>query len=776
MRYFNPVGLVGLVGFVCLASAPPSFAAMPPGTDVSEQTRQLVEADWLRQDGEKALSPDHIADLLNRAEALAARLHVSKDFAERLDACKNDLAAIEKTKDAPESDRKSLYSRVRGTLREIAFRNPLLQEIDKLLFIKQHQPTGVYHMCDQFYGCNAVAGGGLYVLVDPFGDGPKLVDLLENATVENGRLQGRKLTGGFLSPEVSFDGTTILFAHSECGATDTYQWTKECCFHLFQVNADGTGLRQLTDGIKDDFDPCFLPGGRIAFISLRRGGYLRCGRHCPTYTLYSMEPDGSDIVCLSFHETHEWQPSVDHDGMLVYTRWDYVDRDTNVAHHIWTCYPDGRDPRSFHGNYPEKRETRPWMEMDIRAIPGSHKYVATAGAHHGNALGSLVLIDRREQDNLEMSQLTRLTPKTPFPEAEGGKQNIAKLSRYGTPWPLSEKDFLCVYDVNAVNHGIYWIDADGNKELVYRDPAIRCMSPMPLTPRPMPPVIPTATTQFASAKDQDRPATIAVMNIYDADFEWPEGTVIKELRIIQVLPKTTPAPNDPRIGIGNQAGARAVLGTVPVEEDGSVFFEAPVGKAIYFQALDASGMAVQSMRSVTYVHPGEQLTCQGCHERKLRSVGQSLNTPKALLREPSNIRPEPEGSNPFSYVRLVQPVLDAKCVECHRQKEAVDLTGEPAGDFGWTRSYHNLAEKFGYYFDSTNGSIARDGSRTVPGGFGAKGALLLPYIRGEHYGVQLTEEERRRITLWLDANSDFFGAYEETQAQTAGKIVVPALD
>ena len=45
--------------------------------------------------------------------------------------------------------------------------------------------------------------------------------------------------------------------------------------------------------------------------------------------------------------------------MLVYTRWDYVDRDTNIAHHIWICYPDGRDPRRFHGNYPAPPEGRP---------------------------------------------------------------------------------------------------------------------------------------------------------------------------------------------------------------------------------------------------------------------------------------------------------------------------------------------------------------------------------------------------------------------------------
>ena len=82
-----------------------------------------------------------------------------------------------------------------------------------------------------------------------------------------------------------------------------------------------------------------------------------------------MMPDGSDIICLSYHETHEWHPSVDNDGMMVYTRWDYVDRDTNIAHHIWICFPDGRDPRSFHGNYPDRRESRPWMEMPSAPSP-----------------------------------------------------------------------------------------------------------------------------------------------------------------------------------------------------------------------------------------------------------------------------------------------------------------------------------------------------------------------------------------------------------------------
>ena len=730
----------------------------------------------------------HVRDVVDRAEALARRLG-PKAGAERLaplvarlEGLKARLAKIESAGEAPEPARRALYLDARRLLREIAFTNPLLA-IDKLLFITRHDSAGVFHMCDQFYGCNAVPGGGLYVLCDPFGPNPRLTNLLENSVVQNGRLKGQKLEGGsFLSPEVSFDGKTILFAYSEAKAwpkyqgEEAYEWTPECSYHIFRCNADGSDLVQLTDGPWNDFDPCFLPNGRVVFISERRGGYLRCGRHCPVYTMFSMRPDGSDMFCLSFHETHEWQPSVSNEGMLVYSRWDYVDRDTNVAHHIWSCYPDGRDPRSFHGNYPDKRESRPWMEMDIRAIPESNKFVAVTGAHHGHAFGSLVLIDYRVEDDGAMSQLTRLTPEVPFPEAEG--RPIPQYMIYGTPWPLSEDDYLCVYDPDVKNRGIYWIDRFGNKELVYRDPAISCLSPIPLGPRTLPPVIPSQTAQAAEDAANDGPATVTVMNVYDSDFAWPEGTTIERLRVIQLLPKSTHPPNQPRIGVGNQTNARAVLGTVPVEPDGSVHFEAPVGMPIYFQALDEQGLAVQSMRSVTYLHPGERLSCQGCHERKHRPPGQVDVVPMALRRPPSKIEPGVEGSNPFNYVRLVQPVLDRNCVACHREKKALDLTGPIEGGNGWTRSYTNLAGKYGFYFHVSNGSIntgVHGGSRTIAGQFGAKAAPLMKYLDEAHYGVKLSDDDFRRIALWLDCNTEFFGSYENTEAQARGELVPPTL-
>jgi len=731
----------------------------------------------------RGFRPADTRDVIQRARRLAERLRPKADprrlepLATKLEELDARLGELESAADTREDVRREVYFEARRIARQIAFSNPLL-DFDKILFIKRHDPGGPFHMCDQYYGCNGKPGGGLYVLSDPFGPNPKVTNLLENSVVENGRLAGRKLEGGtFLSPELSYDGQTILFAYSECQATDTYQWGPTISYHIFRCNADGSGLVQLTDGPWNDFDPCFLPNGRIVFISERRGGYLRCGRHCPVYTMFSMEPDGSDIIPISFHETHEWHPSVTNDGMIVYTRWDYVDRDTNVAHHIWTCFPDGRNPRSFHGNYPVKRESRPWMEMSIRAIPGSHKFVATTGAHHGNAFGSLVLIDHRIEDDQAMSQLQRLTPDVPFPEAEG--KPIRQYMVYGTPWPLSEDDYLCVYDAEAKNRGIYWIDRFGNKELLYRDPSISCLSPIPLRPRPTPPVIPTRTTQAARDAAADRQATVAVMNVYDSDFQWPEGTRIKSLRVIQLLPKSTAPPNEPRIGVANQTNARAVLGTVPVEEDGSVHFEAPVGVPIYFQALDARGMAVQSMRSVTYVHPGERLTCQGCHERKHRPPSEPSKAPLALERPPSRIRPDVDGSNPFSYVRLVQPVLDRNCVQCHREKRALDLSGTAAGKNGWTRSYTNLAGEYGFYFHVHNGAIntgVHGGTRTIPGRFGARASKLLEYMDQRHHGVKLSRADFHRLVLWLDCNSEFYGSYENTEAQARGEVVLPTLE
>jgi hypothetical protein len=517
-----------------------------------------------------------------------------------------------------------------------------------------------------------------------------------------------------------------------------------------------------------------------------------------------MDADGGGIRAISPNEANEWHPSVDHNGRIVYTRWDYVDRGHSQAHHPWITTPDGRDARAVHGNFRQNPGANPYMEMSIRAIPGSNRYVATAAAHHDQAYGSLVMIDPDLEDDDRMSPVRRITPEVAFPEAERGGQQV-----YATAWPLDEDFHLCVYDAAGsarggagTRYGIYLLDAFGNKELLYRDGMISCLSPIPLRPRARPPVIsrlaraappakwtsPVAVREPAAAAEpagEQRPAQVqsvpvAVMNVREGLLPWPEGTRIDALRVVQILPKASPIHNEPFISYGREKGARAVLGTVPVEADGSAHFLLPAGRCVYFQALDERGLAVQSMRSATYVHAGQPLSCQGCHDRRHRAPGVPKAVPLALRREPSPIQADVDGSNPFSFPRLVQPVLERNCVPCHLKNPGTAPDLRP-GDWARQRTKHYASyihlQKHAFFYGALG--YGYDGwttPRTTPGQFGARASKLYAMLNKGHHELKLSAADLHRITLWLDCNSDFFGSYEDVEAQCRGEVVRPSLE
>ena len=792
---------------------------------------QTLREESLILDGDR----DPLDVILRRSESLLAdltRMPRGSDPAKAagLAGMAAELAALraraEQTGVNDPEGRRLLFDEVCRLRRKIAFSNPLL-DFGELLILKRHLAM-IGHMCDQYYGMAQRPGGGLFVLTDPFGNNPDIHDLLADSTVADGRLKGQRLTGGpkrawkisfdgmgnqdgeqteggsFLSPDVSFDGKRVAFAYVGCRGDRTHQhhtdparghWDPGRCYHVFTVSADGSDLQSLTDGTFNDFDPCFMPSGRIAFISERRGGYLRCGRVCPTFTLFDVAADGSDVRCLSYHETNEWHPSVAHDGMIVWTRWDYVDRHGQTVHLPWLTTPDGRDPRAIHGNF-AIRSKRPDMEVDIRAIPKSHRFVATAAPHHNQSFGSLVVFDTTAEDDDAMNPVKRVTPDVGFPESQGGSLS------YGQAWPLSEDYYLCVYAPQEVAaaasrnvFGVYLVDAFGNKELIYHDPEIACHNPIPLAPRLAPPVLTEKSKRVAI--DEPAEATVAVLNVYDTLKPWPKETRIKALRVYKVLPLSIASAK-----VSHATGmqipqatdsinlARAVLGTVPVEEDGSVYFTAPARKELYFQALDQEGLAVTSMRSGTHLQPGEQLVCQGCHEPRRRAPAIAADTiPAAMRREPSRLEPDVDGTNPFSYPRLVQPVLEKHCVKCHAEKadEAPPLDSRVVktarGSYmnpvtEYYVSYLSLAPKYGFY--DYGGTSFNDPKwyRTTPGEFGARASKLYELLQKGHYDVKLPSEDMHRLSVWLDSCSLFYGVYEREggQAQLRGEIAKPTLE
>jgi len=769
-----------------LGIGPP--AVLPPLRPAIEQA--LVEWDWRMQDGigtprEPSTYAAAIEQTLRRGDVLLVDLQSAgaplASEAAQWEQCRTRWKELSAAAAEP-SQWETLWRCVHVLRRRIALSNPLAQ-LGPTALVK-HVPAMFSHQLTQYEGKCARPGGGVFVLENP-GKSMRCRQLAAGALP----------LGNYEHLDVSWDGKRILFAycHAETSSRDREQHL-ERHYHVYEVNADGSGLRQVTDGPYDDFSPRYLPDGNILLLSTRRGGFHRCGRGpCNVFTLALCKADGSNPHPISFHETHEWDPAVMNDGRVIYTRWDYVDRHAVHFQQLWSVRPDGSDVRIFYGN----NTFNPVGVWEARPVPGSRRIMATAAAHHAMSAGSVILLDiTRGHDGLE--PITRLTPDALFPESEvpvlpgwyapvGVKKKPAMPTEqlrwpghcYKSPYPLSEKYFLASYSYDSLigepnpnpanMFGLYLVDAFGNKELLYRDLNFCSLWAMPVRARRLPSMVPSVV------EPSDKPEGTFVLR--DVHLGWPPlpPGAIKRLRVVQVLPKSTPHANSPTVGIPNASPGRQVLGTVPVEPDGSACFRAPSGIALAFQALDETGQAVQMMRSLTYLQPGETCSCVGCHEPRT-SAPPTGHMPAALRRAPSVIQPGPDGSRPFSYPILVQPVLDKKCVSCHNAKKPdgkVILTGEPQGRY--TASYNALAPRVPY---SAWGNAGGSEPTTMPDRFGARGSKLTKLLLAGHEGVVLTPEEIERLVTWMDTNVLFYGTFnpaDQARQQRGERIAGPEI-
>ncbi|HQK96159.1 MAG TPA: discoidin domain-containing protein, partial [Armatimonadota bacterium] len=439
------------------------------------------------------LTPDALADLVRRGLLLA------DDLAARgvdVSAARGELQAVaEAVRGLPDdtayADREALLLRTRAATRSLALANPLL-DFDDLLFAKR-VPGSFSHMSDQNYGWWSRPGGGLFVLEGFRTDTPQLRCLTEGFA-----------PGTFANPDLSYDGTRVLFAYCRHYADlaakpdklDKASIPEDAFYHVYEVGIDGSGLRQLTTGRYDDFDARYLPNGEIVFLSTRRGQFLQCGlesamatltapfpdsfvrcggdayRPVSVYTLHVMDADGQRTRAISPFENFEWTPSVAADGRVLYARWDYVDRSNMPYMGLWATTPDGTEPVAVYGNFTPS----PHCVFEARPVPGSRKLMFTASAHHCVTGGSVVLLDpARGVDGTE--PMVRLTPEVCFPEAEGWPNTY-----FANPYPLSEEYYLAAWShVPLVGQGglqppnamgLYLADAFGNLDLLYRDPGI----------------------------------------------------------------------------------------------------------------------------------------------------------------------------------------------------------------------------------------------------------------------------------------------------------------
>ncbi len=779
----------------------PVAGSPDPHPDIAQA---LVEWDWRMQDGiqtprEPRTYPQATEKNLRQTEALITERRRLGTMGPGEESTWQSLRESPLPPGSDPAAAESHWLAVHRLRRRIVLGNPLFR-LPSLLFVK-HVPSIMSHQLTQVYGYCARPGGGLFELLEP-GNGMRTRDLTPASLPP----------GNFMTPELSFDSKRLLFAYCPAKEApvswDFNEQTRHLRYHLFELSLDSGQVRTLTEGDTDNFSPVQLPSGDILFVSTRRGGYHRCGRGpCFVYTLSRMGADGGNPRSISFHETHEWDPCLLNDGRILYTRWDYVDRNAVHYEQLWSALPDGGGARIYYGN----NTWNPTGVWEARAVPGSSRIMATASPHHGMSAGSVILVDAsRGTDGGR--PLTRLTRDVRFPESESPLAHgpapaasdfdspVSQYWRapliepgtvrepteeekrwpghcYKSPWPLSENFFVVSYSFDQLvgepgpnlpnMFGLYFADGFGNKELIYRDPAISSLWARPLSRRPVPPELVTSRPGVDEG--------VGTFFLRDVKEGWPylpRDFPITQLRIIQVLLKTTPHADSPRVGAAFAAPGKQVLGTVPVEPDGSALFEIPAKTPVLFQALDARGRAVQTMRSLVYLQPGEHQSCVGCHEHRMTSANTDTPSPaQALRRAPSRIRPGPEGSRPFSYPRLVQPVLDRHCVRCHDGKEPKRsvLTGEPEGVF--TKSYNALASRVS--FSAWGRPDDNFEPMTEPLRFGAIASPLMRLLDAGHGEVRLSPDDEERLYTWMDANALFYGTFDvkEQGRQQAGLAI-----
>jgi hypothetical protein len=564
----------------------------------------------------------------------------------------------------------------------------------------------------------------------PFGFSP---DTGHKCYGKEGRLCKLKLAGGELTvlvddpagavrdPCVHYDGRRIVFSYRK-GGTEHY--------HLYEIDAGGGGLRQLTDGIYDDIEPCWLPDGGLAFVSARSRRWVNCWV-TQVANIHRCDADGRHIRQISANLEQDNTPWMLPDGRILYTRWEYVDRSQSHYHHLWTMNPDGTGQAVFFGNlHPGD------VYIDAKPIPGSERVVLIRSPGHGTT---------------EHAGFVARASAKRGPDDLASLETISREADYRDPWALSEDTILA-----ARGPALVLLDGRGGSRTLYTLPrefgAAGLHEPRPLAPRARERVIPARADLARST------GRYLLHNVYAGrNMSGVRPGEIKKLLVLESLPKPINFTGgmDPLSYIGTFTLER-VLGTVPVEADGSAYFEAPALRSLLFVALDASGVAVKRMQSFTALEPGETLGCVGCHEhRRLTPPAAALGLPLAARKAPCPIQPIAGAPDVPDCPRDVQPVLDRLCLKCHdydRRAGGVILTGDRGPMF--SHSYYSLVV-WRQVADGRN--YAR--SNYPPRALGSGGSALMQKLEPSHYGVRASAGDRQTVRLWLDAGAPYPGTY-----------------
>ena len=570
---------------------------------------------------------------------------------------------------------------------------------------------------------------------------------------------------------LDWSGTKMLFSSFD----EKRKWA------VFEINTDGSGLKQISPKNYPDvdwFDATYLPDGRVALLSTASYQALPCENGSrPMAQIYLLDPKTGNVRQLTYEQDSDYTPSVTNDGSILYTRWEYSDLMHYYSRILMTMNPDGTSQLSLYGS----GSYYPTALLGVRAIPGSRqKVVGIVSGHHDVAeKGRLVIFDPslsrkypfkftpKEKDWGPAGSFLRIMPEVLPAEQTGcvaeipgwgkpvvgdvcdritGNQYEQGKPYFVHPWPLSEKYFLVSAQPQGQPWGVYLVDTFDNMTLLAEDDKGAAMfEPIMLQARPRPPVIPDRIVPVSKT------ATVHIADIYNGPGlkGVPRGKV-KNLRVFAYHFNYVGTGGHASLGVEAGWDIKRILGTVPVEADGSACFEIPSNTPISLQPLDGDGASLQLMRSWLVGMPGERVSCVGCHEDNSSSI-----PPRQSLADSSPIRKISTwhgDARPLGFEHEVFPVAQKFCAGCH------DGTQRPDGLKPWPM--RNADETY----RAIHPYVRRPGPESEmemlnPMEYHVSTSPLVQMLRKGHYGVRIDREGWDRLYAWIDLNAPFVGKW-----------------
>ena len=683
--------------------------------------------------------------------------------------------------------------------REVLLNHPHVKGYDWLVEVRSpywgnHGPINTMFQNGDDHG-----GGGGIQRWSSRGSRLEVISIGDQGNVVRKAVLAEQPEGMLRDADVSFDGNKILYSMRR---------NKDDDYHLYEMDIIGGNKKQLTFGAMiSDVDPIYVPGDRIVFSSTRDPKFCQCNRHISN-NLFAMEADGANIEQISFNDLADFHSSLMPDGTIIYSRWEYVDRHFGPSLGLWTTNPDGTRHALYMGN----NAWSPGFMGDARAVPGTDNVICIYGATHDLPWGAMAMVDRSK--GLEgNAPVIHLWPEagrkliSPDDDAynrdlryRGDVDKMRPLNvRYEDPYPIHDvkagdggghfflvsKSTGFVKPINGGRSGtpmpmaIMLCDVFGNEVKVYEtgEEHLNAYGAVPLTARKVPQTIPSAVDHSKTT------GRFYVNNAYLGnrdEMEHVEKGSIKYLRIVEAPPRRVFDEvgnwnvDAQQVGVmnWNLTNNKRILGDVPVEKDGSAYFEMPADTFIQFLALDEDKQMIQAMRSGAVLRPGETQGCIGCHENRLSAPSATNPQPLAMRRSPSQLvpwldTPSVEEAKPFNYLTDVQPVFDQHCVSCHDYDKDAGKVLNLCGDLSlpFNVSYTELMKKSGHRYTGPEEKMINFVGDGPPGvlpayAWGSHRSKLVRVLKEGHYDIKLSNEEMQRITSWIDVNAVYYGHYE----------------